>query len=111
VLVLVSLALLQFFPVVGEFVEQVINNVRLEDLHTLRVCQFLRVLFDFHVKREDRSVSANKLNGDYRLNATCNWLAKKKSKTFVRNLKYRTRQFLFLISEKIIKENFDESLF
>lgn len=58
--VLVPLALLQFFPVVGEFVEQVINNVSLEDLDAQRVREFLRIPFDLYVERENRGVSANK---------------------------------------------------
>lgn len=61
VLVLVPLALLQFVPVGDEFVEQVVNNVRLEDLDSQRVRQFLRVPLDFHVERENRGVSTNRL--------------------------------------------------
>lgn len=57
-LVLVSLALLQFFPVRGELVEQVVNDVRLEDLHSEGVGQLLGVSFDFHVEGENRGVSA-----------------------------------------------------
>jgi len=64
VFVLVPLALLQFLPVIGEFVEQVINNVSLEDFDAQRICELLRVPLDFHIKRENRGVSADKLNGD-----------------------------------------------
>lgn len=58
-LVLVPFALLKFLSVGGEFVEQVVNNVRLKDLDTQRVGQFLRVPLDLHIKCENRSVSTN----------------------------------------------------
>jgi len=62
VLVLVPLALLQLLSVSGEFVEQVVNDVRLEDLHAQRVRQLLRVPLDLHVERENRRVPADKLS-------------------------------------------------
>lgn len=61
VLVLVSLALLQFLPIIGEFVEQMVNNVGLEDLDVERIRELLRVPLDSHVERKNRGVSADKL--------------------------------------------------
>lgn len=65
---LVPLTLLQFLPVGGEFVEQVVNNVSLEDLDTQRVRQFLRVPLDLHVERENRRVSVSKLVDQFAIN-------------------------------------------
>lgn len=59
--VLIPLALLQLFPVISEFVEQVINDVSLKDLDTQWIRELLRVPFDLHVERENRGISADKL--------------------------------------------------
>lgn len=49
-LVLVPLVLPQLFPVRGELVEQMVNDVRLEDLHSERVGQLLSISFNFYVE-------------------------------------------------------------
>lgn len=55
--VLVPLALLQLLSVSGELVEEVVDDVRVEDLDPEGVGQLLGVFLNLHVERKYRGVS------------------------------------------------------
>lgn len=58
VLVLLLLLFLVVFPVFGEGVEQVVNDLGAEDPYTQTVSHLLRVSFNLHIERQYHCVPA-----------------------------------------------------
>lgn len=53
----VAFLALQLLAIVGELIEQMVDDVGLENPHAQRVGQFLCVAFDLDVERQNRGVS------------------------------------------------------